>query len=98
MTLRDISETFFGFLRKKIIGLFLVFFLIFITLIVYLNVFKINSNNEEDTNISIFNLHYALIFFAPLIAPVIIFKSILQPVSSAIYHIEGCKQLNLFLI
>ena len=55
MTLRDINEAFFGFLRKRMIGLFLVFFLIFITLIVYLNVFKINSNNEEDTNISIFN-------------------------------------------
>ena len=55
MTLRDISETFFGFLRKKIIGLFLVFFLVFVTLIGYLNVFKINLNNEEDTIISIFN-------------------------------------------
>ena len=55
MTLRDINEAFFGFLRKRMIGLFLVFFLVFVTLIGYLNVFKINLNNEEDTIISIFN-------------------------------------------
>ena len=54
MTLRDISEAFLEFFRKRMISLFFVFFFIFIALILYINSFKINSI-EEDVDISIFN-------------------------------------------
>ena len=54
MTLRDISEAFLEFVRKRMISLFFVFFFIFIALILYINSFKINSI-KEDVDISIFN-------------------------------------------
>ena len=54
MTLRDISEAFLEFIRKRMISLFFVFFFIFIALILYINSFKINSI-KEDVDISIFN-------------------------------------------
>jgi len=54
MTLRDMNKAFLEFARKRMIGLFLFFLIVFITLIFYLNAPKINLN-EEDAGTTIFN-------------------------------------------
>ena len=54
MTLRDMNKAFLEFARKRMIGLFLFFLIVFITLIFYLNAPKINLN-EEDADTTIFN-------------------------------------------
>ena len=55
MTLRDMNKAFLEFARKRMIGLFLFFLIVFITLIFYLNAPKINLNEEEDADTKIFN-------------------------------------------
>ena len=54
MTLRDMNKAFLEFARKRMIGLFLFFLIVFITLTFYLNAPKINLN-EEDADTTIFN-------------------------------------------